>query len=125
MPVEKPVWENKWGPNTVISVLGFTFLIIGGLIAWGYVVAEFRGALATHDIDLARLDKRLTAIEASTRQLDAHELRISAVEVSSRDASAALRAVETSINSLASDMRLTREILERLERGQSPVRSPP
>lgn len=119
MPVAKPVWENKWGPNTVISVLGFTFITIGGLIAWGYVVAEFRGALATHDLDLARLDKRLTAIEASTRQLDAHELRISAVEVSSRDASAALRAVESSINAVATDMRVTREILQRIEAAQN------
>lgn len=116
MPIAKPVWENKWGPNTIISVLGFSAMLVGGLVAWGYVVAEFRGALAAHTVEIDKLDKRLTAVETKSLQFENHELRIQAVEQKATDAATAMRAVETALNGLGADVRVVKEILTRLER---------
>jgi uncharacterized protein (UPF0335 family) len=124
MPVAAPAWKWEWNPNTVVSVAGFSVLIIGGFVAWGYVVAEFRGALATHTVDLDRLDKRLTKVEAQMRILDAHELRITTVEGATKDAAASVKALEGSINSVGSDVRVVKEILQRLEAMQSNNRRP-
>lgn len=107
----------EWNLNTVMMVVGFAF-------TWGVTYQVLEGGREANAKDIKRLEERIAAVETTGRILDNHELRISNVEVSSRDASAALRAVETSINSLASDMRLTREILERLERGQGNRRPP-
>lgn len=119
MPIAKPVWENKWGPNTVISVIGFTIMLVGGLIAWGYVVAEFRGALATHTVDIDKLDKRLTAAETEIRRFGNYELRLSNVEKQATDSATAMRAVEAALNGLGADVRVVKEILTRLERNGS------
>lgn len=119
--MERPTFRYEINLNTALL---FITLIATG-VGWGIAYNALVTGRDTNAANIARLETRIAALETTGRVLDNHELRISAVEVSSRDASAALRAVESSINSLASDMRLTREILERLERGQSPVRSPP
>jgi len=105
--------------NTYIMVAGFLLTIAGGLIAWGFVVSEFRSALDAHGADIDRLDRRVTALEGTTRILDNHELRISNVEKQATDAATAMRAVEAALNGLAADMKVTREILQRIEAAQS------
>jgi predicted amino acid-binding ACT domain protein len=115
MPIAKPVWENKWGPNTVISVLGFTIMLIGGLVAWGYIVAEFRGALATHTVEIEKLDRRLTAVESEVRSFGSLGIRLSNVEKQALDFATAMKAVEATLNALTTEVRVSREILQRLE----------
>ncbi len=119
MPVAAPTWKFEWNPNTVINIVGFAIVVVGGLMAWGYVVAEFRGALATHTVDLDRLNTRIVALEKDSRRLDNHELRIGNVEKQATDAATAMRAVETTLNALTTDIRVVREILQRLEAGQN------
>lgn len=98
--------------NTVVVIVGFAF-------TWGVTYQALESGRDANAAAIKRLEERIGAVETTGRILDNHELRISNVETSSRDAASALRAVETSINALASDMRLTREILERLERRQA------
>jgi len=124
MPIAKPVWENKWGPNTVISVLGFTIMLIGGFVAWGYIVAEFRGALATHTVEIEKLDRRLTAVESEVRSFGSLGIRLSNVEKQALDFATAMRAVETTLNALATEVRVSREILQRMEASQGNRRPP-
>ncbi|WP_113154837.1 hypothetical protein [Nitratireductor sp. OM-1] len=61
---------------------------------------------------------RTASGEADARRLDNHELRLGNVEKQASDAAAAMRAVEGTLNGLAADMRVTREILQRLEAAQ-------
>lgn len=107
MPIKKGAFE--FNLNTIIVIVGFIF-------TWGVSYQTLRSDQQNIAERIGGVEKRLTLIETTSRVLDNHELRITNVEVTSRDASAALRAVETSVNSLASDMRVTREILERIER---------
>jgi hypothetical protein len=120
MHITRPTFRWEWNVNTIAVLVGFA----AGFVAWGYTLSELQTGRDTNARNIERLDQRITAIEASARVLENHELRIQRVEVQATDAAAAMRAVEQSISSLASDMRLTREILERLERSQNGNRPP-
>lgn len=109
--MNRPQFRYEINLNTVLL---FVTLMATG-VGWGIAYNALVTGRDTNAANIARLETRIASLETTGRVLDNHELRITNVEVSSRDASAALRAVETSINALASDTRLMREILERLE----------
>jgi len=106
--------------NTIAVILGFA----GGLVAWGYTLSEMTTGLETNARDIDNLSERVVAVERSIRILDNHELRLSNVERQAVDASAAMREVNTTLNSLAADMKVTREILQRIEAAQNGRRPP-
>lgn len=112
LEVEKPFWHMNL--NTVVVLIGFA----GGFVAWGYTLSELQTGRAANAANIERLTTDVRRLDEQSRRLDNHELRIGAVERQATESMSALRAVESAINSLASDMRLTREILERLERSQ-------
>ncbi|MGN7734354.1 hypothetical protein [Ensifer sp. 22564] len=110
-PVRAPAWKWEWNLNTVVILLGFA----GGLVAWGATWERLSSNQGAHARTLDQIDKRVTTLEASMRLLDNHELRITGVEKQAAEAATSMRAVENTLNSLSSDMRLVREILQRLE----------
>ncbi|WP_081159237.1 hypothetical protein [Ensifer aridi] len=112
--VRAPAWKWEWNLNTVVIPLGFA----GGLIAWGATWERLSSNQDSHAQSINRLDKRMTAAEVFLRQIDNHELRLSSVEKQVTEAATPMRAVENTLNSLAADMRVTREILQRNEAGQ-------
>ena len=67
---------------------------------------------------------RRAALEVQSRRIDNHELRIANVEKQATDAATAMRAVEATLNALTTDVKVVREILQRLEAGQN-GRAPP
>lgn len=108
----------KWGPfevnlNTLVIVFGF----IAGIAAWGGTWQRVTAAAETNRASIERLDQRLTALETSSRRLDNHELRLGLVERQATDAAVAMRAVEASLSALSADLRVVKEILQRLEGG--------
>lgn len=109
--VRAPAWKWEWNLNTVVILLGFA----GGLIAWGATWERLSSNQGAHARTLDQIDKRVTTLEASMRLLDNHELRITGVEKQAAEAATSMRAVENTLNNLSSDMRLVREILQRLE----------
>lgn len=110
-----PIFKWEWNPNTIAVLVGFA----AGFVTWGYTWNDMRSGRVLNADNIMRLETRITSLEAVGRVLDNHELRLTNVEVSSKDAAAAMRAVETGLNNLASDVRLTREIMERMERSQN------
>jgi hypothetical protein len=113
--MSKPVFRWEWNLNTIVVLLGFA----AGLIAWGYAIADIKSSQSSMSQSLDRHDKRLTAVEVEVRRLDNHELRLTTVEKQATDVAGAVRSVETAVNDLATDVRVAKEILERLEERQS------
>lgn len=113
LEMNRPAFRYEINLNTALL---FVTLIATGA-GWGVGWNTLASRSDINAVNIERLEVRIASLETTGRVLDNHELRISNVEVSSRDASAALRQVESSLNALASDMRLTREIMERMERG--------
>lgn len=111
--VKAPAWKWEWNLNTVVILLGFA----SGFVAWGATWNEVQNRSETNSLSIDRLDKRLTAVEASMRVLDTQELRIKAVEKQSSDAAVSMRSLETTLNALGTDIRVVKEILQRLENG--------
>ncbi|RVK59186.1 hypothetical protein CN126_14490 [Sinorhizobium meliloti] len=109
--VATPKWRFEYNLNTLVILIGFAT----GIAAWGATWERLSANQEVHASSIDRLDKRLTAAEVSLRQIDNHELRISAVEKQAAEAATSMKAVETTLNNLSSDMRLVREILQRLE----------
>ncbi len=65
----------------------------------------------------------LTAAEVSLWQIDNHELRVSAVEKHAAEAATSMQPSRTlsTLNSLLIDIRVTREILHRIEARARPL----
>lgn len=118
--MHRPPFKYELNLNTLLL---FVTLILTG-VGWGMAYNALVTGRDANAANIERLEDRIVALETTGRILDNHELRITNVEVSSRDASAAMRAVETSLHALASDTRLMKEILERIERQQGHIPSP-
>lgn len=113
--ITAPTWKFEWNLNTIVVLVGFC----SGFVAWGWTLNEIQTGRTMNAANIERLDARVKALELSARQLDNHELRLAHVEKQATDASTAMRAVETTLNVLTTDIRVVREILQRLEAGQS------
>lgn len=120
-PMRTPQWKWEWNLNTVVILLGF----VAGVAAWGATWERMSAGQRYNTERIDRLTERVAAIETTARMLDNHELRISSVEKQASDAAMAMRAVEGTLSSLAADMRVTREILQRLEASQRSRGPPP
>jgi len=109
-----PTWKWEWNLNTVVVLIGFA----GGFVAWGYTLSTMQIGLATSASNIVDLSARVSANELSLRRLDNHELRLTSIEKAADNATASMRALEKTLGDLASDMKVTREILQRLEAAQ-------
>lgn len=121
MMANAPTWKWEWNINTLVLLIG----LISGVAAWGATWERVKAGQLANDRELNQLEVRIGVVEATARQLDNHELRLTGVERQVSDAGAAMRALESSINALASDIRVTREIVQRIEAAQSGVQRRP
>ena len=113
--VPTPTWKFEWNLNTLVSLIGF----IGIFFAWGATWNQVQSEMRANSAAIERLDKRLTAAEVALRTLDTQEIRIAAVEKQASEAAVSMRSLESTLNTLGSDIRVVREILQRIE-GERP-----
>ncbi len=109
-----PAWKWEWNLNTLVVLLGFA----SGFVAWGYTLADIKQGRTTNETNIGELTTRVSANEVVLRRIDNHELRITNMEKAATDATASMKSLEATLNGLASDMKVTREILQRIEAAQ-------
>jgi len=114
MNVAAPKFQWTWNLNTICVLLGFA----GGFVAWGYTLNEMQMGRAINAANITQLSDRVKANEIALRRIDNHELRLSSIEKEADTATASMKALESTLNGLASDVRVTKEILMRLENAQ-------
>ncbi|WMT88288.1 hypothetical protein NO932_06665 [Pelagibacterium sp. 26DY04] len=117
MNVPTPKWRFEWNLNTVAIIIGFA-VMIGG---WGYNYSDLVAADRANAQAIEQIRSDVAELSATQRTLDNHELRLTAVETQARETVGAMRTIEQSLNSLSSDIRVMREIIERMERSQASV----
>lgn len=109
-----PTWKWEWNLNTLVVLVGFA----SGFVAWGYTLADLKQGRSLNEANIANLTSRVSANEVAIRRLDNHELRIATMEKAATDAADTMKSLDKTLNNLASDMRVTKEILQRLEAAQ-------
>ena len=115
-PMHGPKWKWEWSPNTIVILIGF----VGMIGAWGYGLAVFSNRTDNAERSIIEIRAEVKRIEQADRMLDNHEIRLTAVERRQGEATTDMRGLEIAINELSSDVRLTREILQRLEKSIVP-----
>lgn len=109
-----PTWKWEWNLNTVVVLIGFA----SGFITWGWTLNEMQTGRVINASNIEQLTQRVSANEVSIRRLDNHELRITNMEKAASDAASTMKSLDATLNGLATDMKVTREILTRIEAAQ-------
>lgn len=140
--MQLPPVKKEVNINTIISTVGF-IIMIGGMIwnaaAFKTSVDEMRAKydnwIVTHEqlhkdrlavvsATEARFETRIAAIESNMRKIDNIEYRMTVQEQGSANLARSVEELKTSVNSLGGDIRVMREILQRLD-PRSPLPAPP
>ena len=119
--VRPPQWQWTWNLNTVVILLGFA----SGIAAWG---ATWERTTASATENARRIDgavNRIANLEITSRLLDNHELRITSMEQNAARVAETVRSMEALLGDLRTDIRVTREIVQRLENNQGGIFTPP
>lgn len=111
-PIQGPTFRWEWNPNSIVQLMSLVIMIAGG----GYVLAELQTGRAMNAANIERINTDLSRLHDRSRIIDNHELRINAMERQYEGMATLMRAAEAAINSLASDTRVMRETLIRIER---------
>lgn len=111
MIVHPPKWKWEWGPNTIVILAGFA----SGFVAWGYTLSDLMTAKAFSETAITEIRADIRRLDEGNRRYDNLEYRVGITETMARDAAITNVKTTEAIAQLASDMRVTREILQRLE----------
>lgn len=118
-----PPVKREWNINTLISVAGFVIML--GTMAAGY--GRFTERMDGNQADFveykAATDVRIASIEAATRQIDALAFRLTAAESTNAAISRGLADLQAAVSQQSGDIRVVREILQRIERQATPASS--
>jgi TolA-binding protein len=113
--MNSPRWKWEWNLNTIVVLLGFA----SGFVAWGYTLSNFGGSVAQNANEIRDLAVRVTANEVGLRRVDNHELRLTSVEKQLSDSASSIKDIQTTVNKLATDTQVAKEILQRIEATQN------
>lgn len=116
LPKRAPKFE--WNLNTVLQLFSLAAMLGGGVFFWvnrSRDVDDLLKASTSQSVDIQAQDKRLDNVEA---QLSNHEYRITIGERFSASTEASIKEVQTSINQQSGDLKVVREILQRIEAAQ-------
>lgn len=124
MHITRPVWKNEWNITTVVALVLFVATAGGWFYANGQTNQKFESWVANHEqlhkdrqavvtADTARHDTRLGAIETALRKVDNLEYRMTVQEQGSANLARSVEELKATVNSLGTDIRVIREIVER------------
>lgn len=114
MTVTAPKFQWVWNINTLAVLAGF----IAGFVAWGYTLNDMQNGRELNKQSIDRLDVRLATVETEVRRIDLQEIRITNMEKAATEAASSMKSLERTLSDLAADMKVTKEVLLRLEASQ-------
>ncbi|WLR98737.1 hypothetical protein [Shinella sumterensis] len=127
----------EWNLNTLLQLVSLATLLATGIYVWANTTRDVEelqrwrmGHEQYHKERLAevksvegRTEERFRSIESEVRKIDNLTYRIAAAEQTTATTSAAIKDLQSLVSAQSGDIKVIREILQRLEAGQR--RSPP
>lgn len=122
----------EWNLNTVLQLISLLTFLAGGIYVWTNAtrdIEELQRWKAGHDqyhkerlaevkaIE-GRTEERFRSIESEVRKIDGLAFRVAATEQSAASTSAAIKDLQALVSAQSGDIKVIREILQRLEAGQ-------
>jgi len=114
MVLPKRAQKLEWNLNTVIQVITLLMMCGGGVTIWvnkGRDIEELQKWQA-------RSEERFRTLESEVRKIDNLAYRVASTEQSSTSTAAAIKEVQGLISQQAGDLKVIKEILQRVEGGQ-------
>lgn len=122
----------EWNLNTVLQVISLLSFLVGGIYLWANTTRDVEdlqhwriGHEQYHKERLAevkgiegRTEERFRAIEGEVRKIDGLSYRIAAAEQSTATTAAAIKDLQALVSAQSGDIKVIREILQRIEAGQ-------
>jgi len=93
-----------WNLNTFVSVGGFAVTLVAIAVSYGQFVERSKN-----------VETRVDALEVQVRKIDTMDYRLTAAEAFGVTASRSLEEMRAAISQQSGDIRVMREILQRLE----------
>lgn len=124
MHVSKPVWKNEFNITTIIALVMFIATVGTWFYTNGQTIQKYDSWIANHEqyhkdrlaeVSNAsgKTEARLVALELGFRKLENIEYRMTVQEQGSANLAKSVEELKTTVNSLGTDIRVIREILER------------
>lgn len=122
----------EWNLNTVLQLISLLTFLAGGIYVWTNAtrdIEELQRWKAGHDqyhkerlaevkaIE-GRTEERFRSIESEVRKIDGLAFRVAATEQSAASTAAAIKDLQALVSAQSGDIKVIREILQRLEAGQ-------
>lgn len=112
--------EGPWAPNlnTLVQVIGIVVIVFSVGKAWS--AADSRIGVVEKKVDAAEeaQDDLDTRADTAVNRLDGFGFRIAALESKAPETDKALEELQQSISDQSGDLKVIREILTRIEKGE-------
>lgn len=102
--------------NTIVSAAGFLVLLGGIVWTEGRSAEQLAATQASLASYRAATDLRIARLETDTRQIDNLNFRMQAAESANASVGRVLDELQSAVSQQSGDIRVVREILQRLER---------
>ncbi len=132
MELPKRAQKLEWNLNTIIQLVTLIGMCAGGVAIWvnkGRDIEELQNWKAGHELlhkerlvevkaIEARNEERFRSLESEVRKIDNLSYRLTVTEQSSTSTAAAIKDLQSLVSQQSGDLKVIKEILQRVEGGQ-------
>ena len=122
----------EWNLNTLLQIISLLTLLSGGIYVWANTtrdIEELQRWRAEHEqynterlaevkAREGRTEERFRSIESEVRKIDNLSYRIAAAEQSAASTAAAIKDLQALVSAQSGDIKVIREILQRIDAGR-------
>lgn len=105
--MERPTYESKWNPNTIISTISLVLMIAGG----GAAYATMQGDMKEQRDKIDAQEKRMTKIEDKVQEMPLISVRVDNL---ASNVSAINNRMDSQFNDINANIRDMRELMNKL-----------
>lgn len=122
----------EWNLNTVLQIISLLSFLAGGIYVWTNTTRDLeelqrwrnghdqyrKERLAEVKANEGRTEERFRSLEGEVRKIDNLAYRIAAAEQTTASTAAAIKDLQALVSAQSGDIKVIREILQRIEAGQ-------